>query len=127
MRSFLITFLVIATQLLFSQNLYAKKYLGVTLPFYSFADWPCVEFDGKCVDQKNPSEFGGYSIFFGTLNLGLFHMTKEFRYGPEKTIEWKMKTEATGLYLGLSHSYGWNFVTGVGEGKSILTIKENHT
>ena len=35
-----------------------------------------------------------------------------------------MKSEVTGVYFGLSHSYGWNFVTGVGEGKSILTTKE---
>ena len=133
MRSFPITFLVIAAQLLFSQNLQGKTYLGVTLPFASRSAILCEDkyeltnrFDGKCFDGEHPSEFGGYSIFFGGLNFGLFQMIKELRYGSEKRFEWKMKSEFTGLYLGFYHSYGWNFVISIaGEGKSNLSTKES--
>jgi len=125
--------IIIAAQIFFLPNLYAKTYLGVTLPFHSYASALCPDkedgysnnrFEGKCVDPKYPSEFGGYSIYFGSLNFGLFHIIKELRYGSEKTFEWEMKSELTGIYFGFYHSYGWNFVTGLGEGRSVLTTKE---
>ncbi len=105
----------------------AKTYLGVTAPFYTEKLQgncsPYITFEGECYEASEPKTYG-YTILFGFLNFGLFYLTDEVAYGADNKIEWQMKNELTGIYFGYDHPYGWNLVSGLGEGKSILTTKE---